>query len=226
MARSSFSGSAGDDVKPIFGVELWVVEERGGLRTKPYHLVLLAETLGGYRNLLRLVSRAWLQGLDRRNRPLTVWEDLEEFSDGLIALTGDLGGEVPQLLLRNDREQAIRTLSRLKRIYGGDNLFIELTRAEGLPETEDACQLLVDLAEEMRLPYVATNNVHYLDDGDHEAHAILMCIGMEKRIDKSIIDKIPLTSLYLKSPDEMVELFEDLPKAITNTRVIADRLQR
>ena len=213
----------GDGVKPIFGAEVWVVEERGGARTKPHHLVLLAENLDGYRNLLRLVSRGWLEGLDRRNRPLVTWDDLQEFANGLIALTGDLGGEVPQLLLRNDREQAIRILSRLKKIYGGENLFIELTRAEGLPETEEACQRLVDIAEEMRLPYVATNNVHYLDAGDHEAHAILMCIGMEKRIDKSIIDKIPLDSLYLKSPDEMAELFKDLPKAISNTRVVADR---
>ena len=215
----------GDAVKPIFGVEVWVVEDRSGTRAKPYHLVLLAETLDGYRNLLRLVSRGWTEGLDRRGRPVVVWEDLEEFADGLIALTGDLGGEIAQSLLRNDKDHAIRTASRLKRIYGDGNVYVELTRAEGIPETEEACQMLVDLAEEMRLPYVATNNVHYLDDGDHEAHAILMCIGMEKRIDKSIIDKIPLTSLYLKSPDEMAALFSDLPKAISNTRVIADRCQ-
>ncbi|MFT6399508.1 MAG: DNA polymerase-3 subunit alpha [Bradymonadia bacterium] len=213
----------GKEVRPIFGVEVWVVEEREEARAKPYHLVLLAETLAGYRNLLRLVSRGWVSGLDRRNRPLVTWGELDEFAGGLIALTGDIGGEVPQHLLRGERDKAIRTLSRLRKIYGEDNLFLELTRAEGLPETEDACQLLVDLAEEMRLPYVATNNVHYLNNGDHEAHAVLMCIGMDKRIDKSIIDKIPMTSLYLKSPDEMADLFKDLPKAISNTRVIADR---
>jgi DNA polymerase-3 subunit alpha len=78
----------GDAVKPIFGVEVWVVEDREAARAKPYHLVLLAESLEGYRNLLRLVSRGWTSGLDRRGRPVVVWEDLEEFAHGLIALTG------------------------------------------------------------------------------------------------------------------------------------------
>jgi len=217
---------ASGDVRPIFGVEINLIPERERAeRARPHHLVLLAETLEGYKNLVRMVSMSWIRGLDRNGRPLVDYAELEQYAAGCICLTGDMGGEVPQNLLRGDAAAAKACLERYLRVFGRDNVFIELQRHEGLPEQQQACDALVTLARDMDVPYVATNNVHYLNEGDHEAHAILMCVGMDKRIDRSIIEQLPLTSLYLKSPDEMAELFADLPDAITNTRVIADRCQ-
>ena len=215
----------GSGVKPIFGVEVNVVADRmdPGARPRPYHLVLLAETLDGYRNLVRLVSHSWLDSVDRRGRPLVDYALLTEYNDGILALSGDLGGEIPLALLRRDRKAAVDALHRYLGIFGRDHFFLELQRTEGIPEQQDACDMLVELADEYHVPYVATNNVHYLRGGDHEAHAVLMCIGMEKRIDRTIIEKIPLRSLYLKDLEEMNALFEDLPLALRNSRLIADR---
>ncbi len=220
-----FQWKCGSGVKPIFGASLYVVPERSedGRGARPHSLVLLAENIAGYWNLVHLVSRGWTAGVDPNGRPLLTHADLEELSEGIICLTGDLGGEIPQALLRNEREVAVGHLQRLWKTYGKDNVFIELQRAEGIPEMQDATGMLVDFADEFRVPYVATNNVHYLRAGDHEAHAVLMCIGMQKCIDQATIAKIPLQSLYLKSPAEMAELFSDLPAAISNTRVVADR---
>ncbi|MCB9507090.1 MAG: DNA polymerase III subunit alpha [Myxococcales bacterium] len=217
---------AGSGVRSIVGSELYIVPDRDPARRhRPHHLVALARDLDGYRNLVRLVSRGHTAGLDRAGRPLVTYADLAELSGGLIGLSGDLGGEIPQALLQNDKAAAVEHLERYRRVFGVENFYLELQRADGIPEQQDACAALVDLADEYRVPYVATNNVHYLREGDHRAHAVLMCIGMDKRIDKSILDRIPLRSLYLKSPAEMAELFADLPAAIRNSRAIAERCE-
>jgi len=224
--RASAHPARGEAVRPIFGVQVYVVPSLGGEVSgslRPCHLVLLAETLMGYRNLVRLVSRAHLRGLDGRGRAVCDHADLRELADGVIALTGDLGGEIPQHILRGAHDAAEATLATYKEIFGDENVFLELQRHENIPEQSEVCEALVALAQRTQTAYVATNNVHYLNEGDHEAHAALMCIGMEKRIDRDVIAKIPLTSLYLKSPEEMEELFDDLPLAILNTRKIADR---
>jgi DNA polymerase-3 subunit alpha len=215
----------GSGVRPIYGVEVNVVPNRHDSATalRPCHLVLLAETLDGYRNMVRLVSLASLRPLDKNGRAVVDHGDLREFSVGLIALSGDLGGEIPQALLRGKRDEADALCRTYVDIYGEGNFFLEVERHEGLPETLDMCEQLRDLGQRLNVPLVATNNVHYLKPGDHEAHAILMCIGMEKRVDRETLGKIPLQSLYLRDPAEMVELFEDIPEAIRNTRRIADR---
>ncbi|MFT6629120.1 MAG: DNA polymerase-3 subunit alpha, partial [Flavobacteriales bacterium] len=212
-------------IKPIFGCAIYVVAERPapGGPAKPHQLIVLAETLEGYKNLVRLVSAAWLAGVDREGRPLVDHEMLAQYSKGLIALSGDIGGEVPHALLRGDRDRAVEAAKRYLSIFGVGNFFFEVQRVEGLPDFADACSALVDLGAELDIPCVATNNVHYLNDGEHEAHGILMCIGMEKRIDRPTLAKVPIRSLYMKSPDEMKALFVDLPEAIANTCVIAGR---
>lgn len=216
---------AGAGVRPIFGAAVNVVAERdpAGRRARPHQLVLLAENLDGYRNLVRLVSRGWVAGLDHAGRPVVTHEELESYAAGLICLTGDIGGEIPHALLRGDADAALGALHRYWAAFGRDNVFIELQRAEGVPEFQDATALLLEFADEHGAPVVATNNVHYLHAGDHEAHAVLMCIGMDKRVDRGIIGRIPLRSLYVASPEEMEARFEDVPEAIANTRVIADR---
>jgi len=212
-------------VRPIYGVEVNVVPNRreAGQVLRPCHLVLLAQNLDGYRNMVRLVSLASLRPLDKNGRAVVDHGDLREFSAGLIALSGDLGGEIPQALLRGRREEAESLCHHYLDIYGEGNFFLEVERHEGLPETLDMCEQLRELGQRLNIPLVATNNVHYLKPGDHEAHAILMCIGMEKRVDRETLGKVPLQSLYLRDPAEMLELFEDMPEAIQNTRRIADR---
>ncbi|TVR01456.1 MAG: DNA polymerase III subunit alpha [Deltaproteobacteria bacterium] len=213
--------------KPIFGVEvnlLCPARDGGGEgNAKPSHLVLLAENLEGYRNLLRLVSRSAMGEPDRSGRPLTAWADLEELSGGLIALSGDLGGEIPRALLRGDLERAEDIARRLSGMLGPGRFFLELQRHPGVPEQQQACDALVALAERLELPVVATNNVHYLREGDHVAHGVLMCIGLDKRVDRALLEKVPLRDLWLKSPQDMAELFADLPEALENSVRIAER---
>ncbi len=215
--------AGGNDITPIFGVEVYVVPDRHAAQLRPCNLVLLAESLEGYRNLTRLVSHSWRQGLDRNKRPLCDYDMLRAHSEGVIALSGDLGGEVAQALLRDQPDEAEKAALRLSEIFGEQNVYLQVERLEGLPETFDVCSMVVALGERLDLPVVATNNVHYLAPEDFKAHAILTCIGMEKRIDQEVLDKIPTKALCLKSPAEMVELFEDLPEAIAATVEIAER---
>lgn len=215
----------GSEVKPIYGVALQVEARVGeGVAAKASHqLVLLAENLVGYQNLLRIVSLSWLNGERDGELPITTWGLIEENREGLIALSGDLGGEVATWLLRRDNERAERFVQEMVGIFGAGNFYLEIQRNEGMPEQNEACEAIIHLARAQNVPLVATNNVHYLAAGDHEAHGILMCIGMEKRVDREILEKIPLRDLYLRSPDEMAELFEDVPDAIANTVRIAER---
>jgi DNA polymerase-3 subunit alpha len=212
-----------NEVAAIFGVEVYVVADRHAAQLRPCNLVLLAESLDGYRNLTRLVSHSWRHGLDKSKRPLCDYEMLRAHSGGIIALSGDLGGEVAQALLRDQPDEAEKAALRLREIFGEENVYLQVERLEGLPETFDVCGMIVGLGERLDLPIVATNNVHYLAPTDFKAHAVLTCIGMEKRIDMATLEKIPTKALCLKSPAEMIDLFEDLPEAISNTLEIAER---
>lgn len=214
------ANSAG--VTPIFGVALNMRPDNTD-DTRPYQLVVLAESLEGYRNLLRLISHSWLHEVDRDGRPITTFDLLREYSAGLIGLSGDLGGEISQALLRGDREKAQRRLANYLDVFGRGNFFIELQRVEGIPEQQTATEALIELARAEDVPVVATNNVHYLGYGDSEAHGVLMCIGMDKRVDRELLQLVPVQDFYLKSADQMKELFRDIPEAIENTVKIAER---
>lgn len=200
-----------------------------GTQPKPDHqLVLLAENLDGYKNLLHIVSHAWHEDSDRyygpaKDLPRAQWDVIREHSDGLICLSGDLGGEIPTWILRREQDLADRAALELQKIFGAENFFIELQRFPGLPEQEDACEALIEMSRRLKIPVVATNNVHYLKEGDHVPHGILTCIGLEKRVTIDMLEMLPVKDLYLKSQAQMVKLFEDIPEAITNTVRIAER---
>jgi DNA polymerase-3 subunit alpha len=203
-------------VKPIFGSQINVVH---GDDHRAYHLVLLARTLEGYFNLSKLISRA-----HRETPPEQPWVEagvLAEYAEGLLALTGDLGGAIPQSLLRNQPVQARQILAQYREIFGADHVFIEIQRHEGLPELDAVNPGLIELAEETRTPLVATNDCHYLDPEHTNAQTVLMCIGMDKRVDLEDLERFPVRDLYLKSPQEMAELFADLPEAVANTERVA-----
>lgn len=213
-------------IRAIHGVALQVPALAGeDAEAKPDHqLVLLAENLTGYKNLLQIVSHAWLDAVGTRiDLPISSWERIRTHSEGLIALSGDIGGEIATWILRRDEARAEAAAHALSDIFGPNNFFIEVQRHEGIPEQQEACEGLIALARKLALPIVATNNVHYLNKGDHIAHGILMCVGMEKRVSQEILEKIPIQDLYLRTPGEMEELFEDVPDAIMNTVAIAER---
>lgn len=218
------------DVRPIHGAAIQVPPlAHDGPRPKPDHqLVLLAETLEGYKNLLHIVSYAWHEDSERyygpaKDLPRAEWDVIREHSEGLICLTGDLGGEIPTWILRREFDTADRVARELQEIFGSDNVFLELQRIPGLPEQEDACEALIDMSRRLDIPVVATNNVHYLNEGDHLAHGILTCIGLEKRVTPEMLELLPVKDLYFKTQEEMISLFEDIPEAIQNTVRIAER---
>lgn len=218
------------NVRAIHGAAIQVpplIEEN--LRAKPDHqLVLLAQNLEGYKNLLHIVSNAWHDDSDRyygpaKDLPRANWDLIRQHAAGLICLTGDLGGEIPTWILRRQYDLADRVAQELQSIFGEENLYLELQRIPGLPEQEDTCEALIEMSRRLKIPVVATNNVHYLKKGDHTAHGILTCIGLEKRVTPEMLELLPVKDLYFKSQEEMIELFADIPEAIQNTVKIADR---
>ena len=213
-------------VQAIHGVTLQVPPrvDNTGVGKKDHQLVLLAENEIGYRNLLYIVSRSWLDNVGSgRELPLTPWELIEAHAEGLIALSGDLGGELATWILRREGDRAEQAAREMREVFGENNFYIELQRHHGIAEQEEACEGLIQLGRSLGIPLVATNNVHYMREGDHIAHGVLVCIGLEKRVDVELLDKIPLQDLYFRSPGEMEELFEDVPDAIVNTVAIAER---
>lgn len=212
-------------IKPILGCEVYLApfslndkREFPG-RKRATHLTLLAENNEGWHNLVKLVSRAHLEGVFYK--PRVDRETLREFSKGLICLSGCLGGPVNEWLLKEQYDKADEVVAELADIFGPDHFFIEI-QDHGDPDQKKVLPLLVGLAEKHGLPLVATNDSHFLDRSDHEAHDVLICIGMGKML----LDPDRMrysTEVYIKSPEEMREIFADHPEACDNTLKIAER---
>ncbi|MHB1517207.1 MAG: DNA polymerase III subunit alpha [Acidimicrobiales bacterium] len=185
-----------------------------------YHLTLLAESTEGYRNLLKLSSAAFLEGY--YYKPRVDWELLSEYSTGLIATTGCLGGVVLQALLADDRIRAESLAGRLQDIFGKDNLFVEL-QDHHLPEQQKTNPALVEIAKHLGAPLLATNDSHYTHREDHIAHDALLCVQTGARIDDPKRFKFEGEEHYLKTAAEMRHLFSELPDACDNTLLIAER---
>ena len=185
-----------------------------------YHLTLLAETTEGYRNLLKLSSAAYLEGY--YYKPRLDWELLQQYSTGLIATTGCLGGVVLQALLADDRIKAESLAGRLQDIFGKENLFVEL-QDHGLPEQQKTNPALVEIARHIGAPLLATNDSHYTHREDHVAHDALLCVQTGALIADPKRFKFEGEEHYLKSAAEMRHLFAELPEACDNTLVIAER---
>ena len=169
------------DLKPIIGCEVYLTKDH---REKPekerlYHLVLLAENEIGYRNLLKLISISYLDGF--YYKPRIDKELLAQYCKGLIALSGCLHGEIPQLIIQENKSSAKRALEDYLEIFGSKNFFLEL-QANGIPEQSIANKGLIKLAKEYGLSLIATNNCHYLNKEDAFAHEILLCIQTGKSI--------------------------------------------
>ncbi len=185
-----------------------------------YHLTLLAETIGGYRNLMQLSSAAYLEGY--YYKPRLDWELLERHHDGLIATTGCLGGVVLQALLSGDPAEAERRAARLQDIFGRDNLFVEL-QDHGLADQHHTNPQLLEIARRLNAPVLATNDSHYTHREDAVAHDALLCVQTGALLADTNRFKFDGTEHYLKSANEMRHLFRDVPEACDNTLLIAER---
>jgi DNA polymerase III subunit alpha len=214
------------DVQAILGCEVGIAyafpgdkPDKNG-RHRTYHLPMLARSVEGYRSLIALNSRSWTAP-PLGSPPQAELDDLAALRKDLVVLTGCLGGLVPQALLQHGPDMARAVLARLKEIVEPGNLFVEL-QDHGLVEQPIVNRLLAEIAREMDLPIVATNNAHYLQRDDATAQRALMCIASGTTLDEAEAVSHGSEEMFLKSPDEMAEAFADYPEAIANTVRIAE----
>ena len=213
-------------IKPIIGCEVYVTENNrfdrpeGRSRERLKHLILLAETMEGYRNLVKIVSKASTEGM--LYRPRADRDLLRQYSKGIIALSACIQGEIPQYILQDNMEGAKRSIEWYIETYGKDNFFLEIQN-HGLPEEAKAQEELIKLSKEYGLGIVASNDFHYVLKEDADAQDIKVCISTGRR--RAEVDrlKFPNDEFYLKSGDEMAQLFSHIPGAIENTLKIAER---
>ena len=213
-------------IKPIIGVEAYIAprsrldRESYGVHHGSYHLILLASNYTGYRNLLKLVSAAHLEGF--YYRPRIDLELLAAHAEGLIGLSACLRGEVPSLLADGKEAEADAAADRYASIFGRDRFYLEL-QANGLEAQTKMNRLLLDMSRRTGLQTAATNDCHYLHQHDHRAHDILLCLQTGKTLHTPERMRFQTTELYFKSADEMLTTFGELPAALSVTQQIADR---
>lgn len=212
-------------IKPIIGLEAYIApgnrkdRQSKGMSEAAYHILLLAKDVQGYRNLLKLSSIAYLEGF--YYKPRIDKEVLNQFNQGIICCTACLAGEVPQMLLQGNEAGAEKGLDDLARIFGPERLFVEL-QDHGLAEQKQTNPMLADLARRKGLGLVATNDIHYLRYDDAEAQDILLCISTGKQFSDPQRMKFGSDQFYLKTQQEMRDLFAEYPEAIDNTMRIAE----
>ena len=220
--------------KPIFGCEVYVAKssllDRGDKGDKGRHLILLAKNLKGYHNLVKIVSRAWTEGF--YFHPRTDKEELRAHAEGLICCSACLGGEIPRLITQGEIEEAEKQVQWYKEVFGED-YYLELQRHKAtvpranhetfhLQETVNA--ELLRIADKYGIKVVATNDVHFVNEDDAEAHERLICVATNKKIadeNRMLYSK----QEWLKTTEEMRQVFADLPQSLENTREILDKVE-
>ena len=213
-------------IKPILGCEVYVApgsrfdKEAGTGEDKYNHLVLLAENNTGYQNLMKIVSRGFTEGF--YYKPRVDKELLREFHEGIIATSACLAGEVQRYLARGMYEEAKRVALYYQDIFGKDNFFLEL-QDHGIAEQHYVNPQLLRMSEETGIELICTNDVHYTYADDADAHDILLCIQTGKKVTDENRMRYTGGQYYLKSPEEMTELFKYAPQAVANTEKIAER---
>ena len=215
-----------EGIKPIIGCEVYVApnsrfdREPGASEDRYYHLILLAENNTGYQNLMKIVSKGFLEGF--YYKPRVDYEVLAEYSEGIIALSACLGGEVASNLKRGFYAEAKASALRMQDIFGENNFFLEL-QDHGMDEQKSVNQGLLRMSEETGIGLVATNDVHYTFEDDEESHDILLCIQTQKKVSDENRMRYEGGQFYLKSPEEMEALFPYAKEALENTYEIAKR---
>ncbi|MGN0490498.1 DNA polymerase III subunit alpha [Ruminococcus sp.] len=213
-----------ENIKPVIGCEVYVAPHSRFDKTssyeKYYHMVLLCENNTGYQNLIKLVSYGFTEGF--YSKPRIDDELLEKYHEGLICLSACLAGEIPQKLLDGDYNAAKAKAEYYRDLFGKDNFFIEL-QDHGIEEQQRIIPNLVRIADEIGVDIVATNDSHYIEKEDSKTHNILLCIQTNRTINDNDRMEFQTNEFYLKTEEEMRELFPKYPQAIDNTQKIADR---
>ncbi len=212
-------------IKPIIGCEVYVARRTRfdrdmRLDSHSYHLVLLCANNQGYKNLIKLVSLGFTEGF--YSKPRVDEEILLKYSDGLICLSGCIAGEIAVKLLNNDYEGAKETALKYQSIFGEGNYYLEIQN-HGIKEQIEILPQLYKLSRETKIPLVATNDSHYVEKNDAQTQNILMCIQLKKTIFEPNNLAFPTNEFYIKSAQEMEQLFSEVPEAIENTVKIAER---
>ncbi len=212
-------------IKPVIGCEVYVAPRSRFDKVYEYdskysHLILLCENYEGYKNLSYIVTKGFTEGF--YYKPRIDFELLSQHHEGLIALSACLAGEIPKALSADDYDGAKAIGEKYVKLFGKDNYFIEL-QDHSIAEQKRINPLLVKLAKELGVGLVATNDIHYANKEDAKYQDVLMCIQMQKTVDDEDRMKFETEEFYVKSPEEMAELFPYAPEAIENTAKIADR---
>ena len=209
-------------IKYIIGCELYAVDNH--LEKKPgknEHIVLLAKNKTGYKNIVKLDSLSYIDGY-YGGKPRISYDLIKQHHEGVICLSACLAGRMPQLLMQGDYEGAKKWAAEMKEIFGED-FYIEL-QDHGIPEQKQVLPDLIKIARELDIQMVATNDVHYIEKDDYEAHSVLLCIQTKSTLAQPKM-RFSTNEFYMKSGDEMAELFKNVPEAISNTRVIANKIE-
>lgn len=213
-----------EGIKPVIGCEIYVARgsrfDKKGSSESPFHLILLAKDNEGYRNLCKLVTRAYTEGF--YYKPRVDRELLQEHSRGLIALSSCLKGEIPYHLGKDMHEEAKKAVDRYIDIFGKENFFLEV-QDNGLEEQIKVNKKLIELSREFEIKVVATNDCHYLRPEDARAHDVLICIQTGKTVNDPDRLRFESKEFYFKSPEEMKRAFQEIPEAIRATWEIAER---
>ncbi len=221
-----FNAAKAKGIKPLIGCEIYLVEssrlEKAGRSEDGksyYHMGLLARNLQGYQNLLKLVSDAHLRGF--YYKPRADYETLARYAGGLIGFTGCLAAVIPQHLLHGRYEDARLACGRFVEMFGRENFFVEI-QDHGIPEQRKIIPGLLKLGEEFNLKVIATNDVHYVNHDDAGPHDALLCIQTGAKIAEEGRMKFDGTQFYLKSREEMEQIFGEVPESVTNTQLVAE----
>ena len=211
-------------IKPIIGCECYVssrtrFDKVHALDSERYHLVLLCKNATGYQNLIAMVSKAWTEGF--YTKPRIDKELLAEHSEGLVALSACLAGEIPRALTAGNYEKAKETALWYNSVFGEGNFYLEMQN-HGISEQQQIEPLLIKLSNETGIPLVATNDTHYVNREDSKTQQVLICVATNTTLGQGNSLEFQTDEFYLKSEEEMSELFSHVPQAIENTQKIAD----
>ncbi len=213
-------------IKPIIGCEVYIApnsrfeKKLGGIEETSFHFILLAKDESGYRNLMKLVSAGYLEGF--YYRPRIDKEILSQHAKGLIGLSSCLKAEIPLLIKNGQINTAFKVCDEFNSIFGRNNFYLELMD-NGLEEQKIVNQGLLKISKDLNIPLVATNDIHYLKKEEAKAHEALLCIQTQTTLQDSKRLRFQTEEFYFKSPEEMRELFKDLPSALRNTLEISER---
>ena len=214
------------EIKPILGVETYVAprsrfEKQAKIDDNYFHLILLAENNLGWKNMIKLITKSHLEGF--YYRPRVDKELLRQYHEGIIALSACLAGEIPQLILKNNFEQAEKTIKEYQEIFGSENFFLEVSHHPNIPEAVKVNDALKKLSKITFAPLVATQDIHYAKPEDAEYQDILLAVQTNNKTSDENRLTMKVEDFSMRSQEQMMESFKDLPEAIENTEKIAER---